>query len=301
MSQSPRSVPLWLFGSIRARTKRQWKRLRRWAWKRRISAFRERHRSNPASLDQCLALQARASASTGVESPLLPDTGEIITDGGAVGDPELAWRLAGEEIGDWSLTADTIDWLADLLERAQPRRIVEFGSGVSTLCFCLLLARLHGPRSFRLLSLEQNAEYRDRTAARIEGEPGAGCCRVVHVPLVPSRVEGHDTRTYDFSVVEPQHFEWLGEIDFVFIDGPFAEGPCRYATLPWVRDRLAEGARFAMDDALRWKELHVADLWRREGVIMDGILTIGEGVLVGHAGKKGEGSAMTGRPGRDDA
>jgi hypothetical protein len=78
-----------------------------------------------------------------------------------------------------------------------------------------------------------------------------------------------------------EHFLWLGKCDFVLIDGPYADGPSRYGTLPHVRDYLMPGARFCLDDALRPKEMLTGHLWAQEGIRVDGILTVGEGLLIG--------------------
>jgi len=105
-------------------------------------------------------------------------------------------------------------------------------------------------------------------------------CRVVCAPLIPAVVDGRATFFYDVRLCR-EHFAWLGKAEFVFIDGPFSEGPCRYGTLSRVREHLVPGARFVMDDALREKELAAGALWAREGIVVDGVLTLGEGIMVG--------------------
>jgi hypothetical protein len=81
--------------------------------------------------------------------------------------------------------------------------------------------------------------------------------------------------------MDREHFTWLGKAEFVLIDGPFSEGPCRYGTLPQMRAQLVSGVRFAMDDAFREKELLVGHLWAQEGIVINGVLTLGQGVMVG--------------------
>jgi hypothetical protein len=189
--------------------------------------------------------------------------------------------LRGVELGEWSLTVSTIDWLVDFLYRQRPRVVLEFGSGVSTACLCVILHRLHGPDGFRILSLDQDPRFVGLTLERLRGLDGYPCCRVVHVPLTPAVVDGRATVFYDLDHLDRGHFNWLGKAQFVLIDGPFADGPCRYGTLPKVRAQLAPAARFVMDDALREKELAAGALWAREGIVVEGVLTLGPGLMVG--------------------
>jgi hypothetical protein len=73
----------------------------------------------------------------------------------------------------------------------------------------------------------------------------------------------------------------LGAADLIFVDGPFADGPCRYGTLAQVRSYLAPGARLVLDDALRDKELLTAKLWAQDGVVVEGLITRGQGLMIG--------------------
>jgi hypothetical protein len=196
-------------------------------------------------------------------------------------DPELVNLFQGFKGDGFSLRPESLEWLARFLKERKPRAVLEFGSGSSTLVQCAVLQQLHGPRGFRLLSFEQDGAYLRETEKRLQALPGSVSCRVIHVPLVPATVEGMATFFYDFSAGVNEYLEWLGKADFVFIDGPFADGPCRYGTLPAVRDHLAPSADFALDDGLRHKELAVGSLWERDGIRIYGVLTIGRGIMVG--------------------
>ncbi len=103
----------------------------------------------------------------------------------------------------------------------------------------------------------------------------------MHVPLTAARVEGRQTFFYDTDSMDSNHFAWLGKAELVFVDGPFAEGPCRYGTLTRVRRQLTPGARFIMDDALRGKELLAGAWWARENISVQGVLTLGQGMMLG--------------------
>jgi len=196
-------------------------------------------------------------------------------------DRELAEVFRDFNWDGYSLRPETLEWLAHILEKEKPSRVVEFGSGYSTFVMCTVLQRLHGPTGFRLLSFEQDEKFLQETEKRIQSLPGSESCRVLHAPLAPVMVAGQTTACYEITARVKEHLEWLGKAQFVFIDGPLADGPCRYNTLPAVRSYLAPGVRFAVDDGLREKELFVGSLWEREGIHVDGVLTIGKGIMVG--------------------
>jgi hypothetical protein len=187
----------------------------------------------------------------------------------------------GGELPICALPVETIDWLVDVLDQKRPRVVLEFGSGVSTAVLCVILQRLHGVDGFKVLSVEQDANEVRRTQDRLKGLQGRSSCRIVHVPLIPAVVANQPTLVYDIDKMSHEHFAWLGKAEFVLIDGPFSEGPCRYATISKVHAYLAPGAYFVLDDALREKELIAGALWAQEGIVIEGVFTVGEGVMSG--------------------
>jgi hypothetical protein len=255
-------------------------KVRRRLARQRIRDFRQRHLKDPAALEDCVRLHEHTETVLG-KNALLPDLKQTVQKGDSLRDKQLAAMYRGIELGEWSLTADIIDWLVDFLHQQRPRSVLEFGSGVSTACLCAVLQEIHGPDGFKLLSLEQDPDYEARTKNQLCDLGGGLSCRVVHVPLTPALVDGSPTFFYDIQRMDREHFWWLGKADFVLVDGPFSEGPCRYGTLPQVRAWLAPGARFAMDDALRRKELVAGVLWQKEGIEVQGILTLGQGLMIG--------------------
>jgi hypothetical protein len=257
------------------------RRIRYRRWTRKIERFRARHRQRPAPLPLCIQLQRCITQVFENTISLAPPGTPLIGKGECLRDSELANMFRGVDIGVWSLTLDIIDWLVDFLYRERPRLVLEFGSGVSTACLCVILHRIYGTDGFRLLSLDQDLSCIGLTLERLQGLDGRSSCRVVHVPLTPAVVDGRSTFFYDLDQLDREHFNWLGKAEFVLIDGPFADGPCRYGTLPKVRAHLAPGARFVMDDALREKELVAGSLWGPEGIVVQGVLTLGQGLMVG--------------------
>ena len=266
----------WLFQRIK-------RRIQRPSMKRKIAEFWAQHQKQPAPLSECSRLQSEAADVVSDKNPLIPPPS--IRKGSNFRDPELAERLRGEDFGGWSPEIEAMEWLMDLVHQERPRVFLEFGGGRTTVCWCVILQRLHGKDGFRLLSIDQDAENVQRATNRLDGLPGQSSCRIIHAPLKPAQVQGRATSFYDIENVDRAHFAWLGKAEFVFVDGPFADGPGRYGTVPKVRPYLAPGARVIMDDALREKELAAGALWEKDGLSVDGVLTIGQGVMVGRAPK----------------
>jgi len=144
-----------------------------------------------------------------------------------------------------------------------------------------VLFRIHN-NAFRLLSIEQQPGEITKYSNIINQLDCSSCCRIVYAPLIATNVGGRTTKTYDLASVSSEHFRWLGKSDFVLIDGPYAEGPCRYGTLAQCRSFLQSGAVFVLDDALREKELFAALNWVKEGIFVEGIYTLGAGIMIGH-------------------
>jgi len=266
--------------SVQVRTPLQ--QLRRARFALEVQAFRKRYSTEPAPLELCVGLRIRASTISCDEDPLLPPSSRLLTSGDCLRDAQLATILQGVELGRWAIASDTVDWLSDFLQRERPKVVLEFGSGVSTVCMCALLQRLHGPGGYKLLSLEQNPAEAERTSKILNALAGGGSCHVVHVPLIPAVVAGAPTFFYDLNGTCSERFAWLGKADFVFIDGPAAEGPSRYGTLTQVPSNIVAGAKFAMDDGLREEELLTGSLWAQQGIVVDGVLTRGKGLMIGN-------------------
>jgi predicted O-methyltransferase YrrM len=253
-----------------------------------MSMFRYRHSRGPVPLKECVDLQRRAAAffsDPGV-AMMHPNPNRMTSDARALCDAKLAQDLRDYNLAGFVPPAETLNWLIAFLQRHRPRRVLEFGSGITTYCMAMLLGRMYGPQNFRLLSFDQEVEYAQRTRSLIRALPSGDACRIVHAPLYRASVAGRITNFYNLRGIQDA-LDWLGKSEFVFIDGPFSDGPCRYGTLPIVRLHLALGAHFVMDDAFREKELFTASLWDKEGFQIDGVVMVGEGLLVGRVPGEG--------------
>jgi hypothetical protein len=229
-------------------------------------------------LDQVLRLRRAARC----RDALVPDYAALSSRPDQLGNPELAALVANVEFDAWSLTPRTIDLLERLLRARRPAIVLEFGSGVSTVCTAYVLRALGGPPGVRIYSIDESPEFLERTRALLDAAGLGPLVAAAARPLVEQEIGGSRTSCYDL----PPDFlgEFLGGArpDFVLVDGPSGGGEVRFGTLPLVAPFLAEGATFLLDDARRDGELRVAARWRAlDGVRVEGVYAREKGLLVG--------------------
>ena len=159
-------------------------------------------------------------------------------------------------VGGWSLDLDFLHYLRGVLDRYEHPRVLEFGSGRGT----KTLARLCANRGGTLLTVEHDAEWRERTTQDLAGADLAGHASVRLAPLVDSDFFGIATRFYDMS--------WLTEdnrFDVVIVDGPPTDlgTLVRVSGLPAVAAHLSPDFRVFLDDFDREEERKVAEIWAK--------------------------------------
>jgi hypothetical protein len=150
------------------------------------------------------------------------------------------------------------------------RRVLELGSGVSTILLVRLLSQLDLPGGFRLVAVEHDAGWARWVADQLDREGIGDNAVVVHAPLVPHVVAEPGVLWYDDAVVAAGLDAVLrGDlIDLLLVDGPPAyatgQGLARYPALPVLRDRLGPGATVVLDDVERAGEQEVLRRWEDE-------------------------------------
>jgi predicted O-methyltransferase YrrM len=167
------------------------------------------------------------------------------------------------ELGDWSLTPAALELV---LARIRPdcERIVECGSGVSTIVMArLLAARGRG----HVQALEHDPRWAAETRRRIEDEGLGDRAAVVDAPLRPHPLAEPGCEWYDERALE----RLSHQIDLLLVDGPPAGAPgierARYPALPALASRLRPWATVILDDVERPGERWILDRWqRRAGV-----------------------------------
>jgi glycosyltransferase involved in cell wall biosynthesis len=150
----------------------------------------------------------------------------------------------------WTVTRALAGALADRLEAAKPKRILELGTGIST----VVLAEHASRTGATLVSLEHDASYIEQTKKLLTSFGLQDQVELRLAPLEPRRCA--DGRTYPFYDTKLD-----GTFDFVLIDGP----PLRHgrqAAFFALSGHLARGWEVWLDDGRREHEQQCLDLWR---------------------------------------
>jgi len=156
--------------------------------------------------------------------------------------------------GDFALNPTDLLELIHLIRMRGPRLVVELGSGTSSVWIAYALERTGG----RLISLDHDAEYAQRTRALLAAHGLTGVAEVREAPLTPLNIDGKTSQWYDVAQLAD-----LRQIDLLVVDGPpEATGPdARYPALHVLEQKLADTATIVFDDANRHDEQAALRRW----------------------------------------
>lgn len=117
-----------------------------------------------------------------MEDALAPRRRGVVRPASRLRNESLARMLGDQELGDWSLSPATTDFLEQTILEHRPELVLEFGSGVSTVCLASLQGQIEGDRdSLLVVSIDEDDEPARETSraaagARCRSEcEGVGC------------------------------------------------------------------------------------------------------------------------------
>jgi predicted O-methyltransferase YrrM len=159
---------------------------------------------------------------------------------------DLSWLPPPAATDDWSLADDALRFLARLVATAGATRVLELGSGVST----RVLARACAGRGAgaRVLALENDPVFADRTRRALAGDGLADLAQVLLTPVVVRRWHGHHVPVYHLTKATLDHF---GRPDVVLVDGPPMPLGGREGALLQAVHLARPGTIVVLDDADR--------------------------------------------------
>lgn len=177
---------------------------------------------------------------------------------------------------------ETLSLIMHLLQCLEPKRILELGSGISTLFVSAYLKNRPGTS---LRSFDDNQRWADITQSRLQERNLAGNHVQVRAgPLVAIEVQGQKHQWYPIDPLP------AGETyDFIIVDGPpswHGDGLARLPTLYQLSPSMTEKSVLVLDDAHREWESEVAKRWQRDFPHLHfRKVDIGRGLLVVSASK----------------
>ena len=167
----------------------------------------------------------------------------------------LAPRAPLPPFRGWAVSPDFARLVVEEILRARPRRVLECGSGVSTLVLAYALERAG---EGHLIALEHDERYAERVRAWLSLHGLERIAEVRHAPLAPVELGG---RVYDWYA--PSALP-APPIDLAVVDGPPAPPASRYPTAALLGDRLAPGSAVILDDAGRREARDNLARWQAE-------------------------------------
>lgn len=191
--------------------------------------------------------------------------------------------LRCEELGTWALDSSTINYLEDRIRLERPDSILEFGSGISTICLARFMWELHHDERVRVWSFDQHTEFAEKSREHLAQLGLARTAQVIYAPLRQYTMDDIITECYDLDNNMLKSISMEASHVLVLVDGPAGD---RYATLPLVRDSVPRDTVFYLDDAFRDTELDIAGRWTRYAYAREcRLVPIGKGVLCGVIGR----------------
>jgi predicted O-methyltransferase YrrM len=159
------------------------------------------------------------------------------------------------------------------------RRVLECGSGIST----IVLGRLLAARGGRLVTIEHDAGWATFVRRLVTDHGLHDVVTIVEAPLAPAPVGNLDW--YDVDLVSGALSGYT--YDLLLVDGPPAWMPghelARLPAVPVLERYSAASATVVLDDADRDGEREIIDVWERDSGLMFARYTA-QGVAVAHVG-----------------
>lgn len=159
--------------------------------------------------------------------------------------------------GGWAMSSDALRFLAVLVRHLQPRHILEFGSGVSTIVIGRACEQWSD--SARISSIEHDPEFHQEMQRRLDTEGKPGRVALQLAPIVARECVGRPMPMYH---VNPNLLASAESPDLVVVDGPPAALGGREGVLYQALDLTRSGTLVLLDDANRPQEQALVESWR---------------------------------------
>lgn len=158
-------------------------------------------------------------------------------------------------LGGMAVLPDFAACLAGLIREIRPRRILELGSGASTIIASYVMEELG---EGELLSLDHEEPWANQTRDRLTLHGVAARTRVEFAPLREIAAGGQQMQWYGYDRLAE-----FGPIDLLVVDGPpdWTGKMARYPALPMIIPMLSERAAVLIDDFARPDETEMVRLW----------------------------------------
>ena len=157
----------------------------------------------------------------------------------------------------WAISPDLARILVLELLQKKPEKVMELGSGASTI---LIAACLRDLGRGKLWSIEQAEEEARRSLENLKLHGLTEWVEVVIAPLQPIEISGERWMWYDVDKIPA-----TGKLDLLLIDGPSypPKRGMRYPAMPILGSRLSDDVVVIVDDAGDALARHQIERWLR--------------------------------------
>lgn len=157
----------------------------------------------------------------------------------------------------WVASPDLLHYVYRHVVNDRPGRVLELGSGVSTLVIAYALRHIG---QGQLISLEHDEHYRDVTAGQLQRHGLEQWVDLRLAPLEPVNINDEWYEWYSAGALP------TSRLDLLLVDGPpgNTQARARYPALPMTRTLLADNAVVVLDDYDRDDEKEIAAAWVEE-------------------------------------
>lgn len=171
--------------------------------------------------------------------------------------PKIEPRWLMPPLGRWALDARSMLHLMQLIDDYRPSRIVELGSGTSTVWLGYIAQR----SGASVISIEHDARFKSRTDSYVHQHQLQDVVTTVHAPLEEVTLDGQEYQWY-----RPDSLEGIHDVDLLLVDGPVGTTSrgARYPAMRYLRQGLSESALILLDDSTREEEAEIVDAWTTE-------------------------------------
>ena len=189
-------------------------------------------------------------------------------------------------LGGWAITPQDATVILSLIKEYRPRRVLELGSGSSSLIVGHALKAIGQGKS---IALEHDERYSRISQENVRNHQLQDVVEIVHAPLINLKLNKGTWKWYDVS-----HIPHIENIDLLIVDGPpgHIQNLSRYPALPMLIDKLSDEAVIFLDDAGRPDEKKIVAIWLKEhlnaGLSIDESSDEGYVILRKHSSNKSQ-------------
>ena len=190
--------------------------------------------------------------------------------------------LFNHKFTGWSLDHLTLNFIEKYIKKHEPKRILELGSGISTLCLARYMMETHRENRKYVISLEEDKDFVYKTKKLVSEYLGEKYAEVFYAPLRKYKVGDEEVEFYSFpKKVEELVLEF--KPDTVIIDGPRGSARRKWS-IYLIHEYISKPSVFFLDDAFR--DIHILKTWNgkeigENKVYVKGIIPFPKGLGIG--------------------